>query len=213
MVGHASVFDEWTTLYQGRSWVMREVVRPGAFARAIRENQDVRSLFNHDSNFVLGRTRSGTLKLNEDKRGLLSETDLPDTQTIRDLVVAPMEDGDISQMSFAFIVKRAKETVITEREDGSLVIDAGGERITEYERDGKYFTDREVLDADLFDVSAVTYPAYEGTDVAVRSRGMDVAAMEAEALGRWASRRLARERSRMAMRLRLECSLSPNHRG
>src|SRR4051812_35078094 len=81
IIGHAAVFDRWTTLYEGESLVWREIVRPGAFREAITVRQDVAALFNHDSNYVLGRTTSGTLTLTEDATGLLTDTDPPDTDT------------------------------------------------------------------------------------------------------------------------------------
>jgi HK97 family phage prohead protease len=169
IVGHASVFDQWTTIYEGRYFVWKEIVRPGAFARAIKKKQDVRSLFNHDPNFVLGRTKAGTLVLSEDDKGLFTDTTAPDTQTVRDLVVTPIDRGDISGMSFAFIPARAKKIKTVENEDGSLVTDAGGERITERYEGEVLVMERELLDVDLFDVSPVTYPAYDGTDVSLRS--------------------------------------------
>lgn len=187
IVGHAAVFDRWATIYEGRHLTLKEVVRPGAFARAIRERQDVRSLFNHDANFVLGRSTAGTLALAEDPTGLLSDTLPPDTRTIRDLVLSPIERGDVSGMSFAFTVfqgdgARKQE----ERPDGTLVITTPGERITIRREGDREIEERELLDLDLHDVSPVTYPAYAETDVALRSR---IAAREAEARDRrWTPR-------------------------
>ncbi|MCT7656157.1 HK97 family phage prohead protease [Oceanimonas sp. NS1] len=66
----------------------------------------MRALFNHDPNFVLGRTRSGTLALSVDADGLRYEIDPPDTQTVRDLVLAPLARGDITGSSFAFAWRR-----------------------------------------------------------------------------------------------------------
>ena len=169
IVGHAAAFDRWTTLYEGESFVWREVVRPGAFRLAINESQDVRSLFNHDSNFVLGRTTSGTLRLSEDAVGLLTDTDAPDTQTIRDLVLAPIARRDITQMSFAFVVRRGVETQTSK--EGVTVIENGGERITRRYEGDRLLEDRELLSVDLFDISPVTYPAYKDTDVALRQLG------------------------------------------
>lgn len=181
IVGYASVFDEWTTLYEGRYYTWREIIRPGAFTNALKEGQDVRSLFNHDPNFVLGRTRSGTLALSQDATGLLSRTDAPDTQTIRDLVIGPIERGDVTGMSFAFCPRSSDQVVTTEGPEGTFVQDRGGIRITvRYEGDRR-FEDWEVLDADLFDVSPVTYPAYEGTDCSMSARSIpDLAALIAE---------------------------------
>ena len=169
IVGHAAVFDEWTTLYEGDNFVWREVIRPGAFRDAIKEKQDVRSLWNHDANWVLGRTTAGTLTLSEDETGLLSDTDPPDTQFARDLMFL-IARGDVSQMSFAFTVRRGDETKTTEK-DGVVVSEDGGERVT-IRRDGnRIIEERELLGLNLFDVSPVTYPAYEQTDVGLRKAG------------------------------------------
>jgi uncharacterized protein len=168
IVGHAAVFDEWTTLYDGQYFSWREVVRPGAFGRAIKKKQDVRALFNHDANFVLGRTKSGTLAIEEDQRGLLTKIEPPDTQAGRDLMTS-IGRGDVSQMSFAFSVSRGKKKPKRTEKDGVEVIEDGGERITIRYEGEKRFEERELLDLDLFDVSPVTYPAYEGTDVGIRS--------------------------------------------
>ena len=138
--GYASVFNEETDL-----GYFREVVRPGAFKRAINEGQDVRALWNHDPNYVLGRTTSGTLELAEDRHGLKITIDPPDTQFARDLVKS-IDRGDVDQMSFAFV---ATEEAWTERKDETDL--------------------RELIDVDLYDVSPVTYPAYEGTSVGLRS--------------------------------------------
>jgi HK97 family phage prohead protease len=170
IIGHAAVFDRWTTLYEGESLVWREIVRPGAFREAITARQDVAALFNHDSNYVLGRTTSGTLTLKEDPTGLLTDIDPPDTQTIRDLVLSPIARRDITQMSFAFQVRRDVETTTVGKE-GVTVMDNGGERITRWFEGNQQHEDRELLSVDLFDISPVTYPAYKDTDVALRQRG------------------------------------------
>jgi HK97 family phage prohead protease len=172
IVGHAAVFDQWTTMYDGTYYTAREVVRPGAFARAIREKQDVRALFNHDPNFILGRMKSGTLRLSEDRAGLLSEIDAPDTQTVNDLVVSPIERGDMDGMSFGFVARRSAKTTITRTADAT-VIDRGGDRITIRQEGDKEVEERELLDVDLLDVSPVCDPQYDGTDVALRGGPAD----------------------------------------
>ena len=140
--GYAAVFNSTTDL-----GYFEERIKPGAFGRAIKEQQDVRALWNHDANYVLGRTKSGTLRLAEDNIGLRIEIDPPDTQTARDLV-ASIRRGDVDQMSFAFVPVRESWT---ERKDMLPL--------------------RELEDLDLFDVSPVTYPAYEATSVGMRSAG------------------------------------------
>lgn len=140
IVGHAAVFNTETDI----GGYFREKVAPGAFRDAIGRD-DVRALFNHDPNFVLGRNKSGTLRMAEDDVGLAVEIDPPDTQIARDLLVS-MERGDISQMSFGFMVRKQ-----------------------EWEEDDKGVVTRTLIEVELFDVSPVTYPAYPTTDVAVRS--------------------------------------------
>lgn len=142
IMGHAAVFNSLSEDLGG----FREQIMPGAFTDAIKTD-DVRALFNHDANFVLGRNRSNTLTLAEDARGLAIEIDLPQTQTIRDLVVAPIERGDISQMSFGFSVR------------------PGGQ---DWAKDDEGRVVRTLKKLRLFDVSAVTFPAYPQTDVGVR---------------------------------------------
>jgi len=140
--GYAAVFNSLSENLGG----FREKIDPGAFANALKKS-DCRALFNHDSNFVLGRQSAKTLRLKEDDKGLFMECDLPDTQFARDLTVS-IERGDINQQSFGFIVK----------------IDSWEE-----DRDtGK--TTRTLIEIDeLMDVSPVTFPAYPDTDVAKRS--------------------------------------------
>jgi HK97 family phage prohead protease len=121
---------------------------PGAFDRALKEKQDVRALFNHDDNQVLGRSKSGTLRMSVDSKGLKYEIDPPDTQLGRDLVTS-IRRGDIDGSSFAFIVR--------------------GQKWNETTKDGVTTYLREITDCDLMDVSPVTYPAYEQTSVAVRT--------------------------------------------
>jgi uncharacterized protein len=152
IVGRAATYGTWTTLYESKYSVVRERFVAGAFKNALKEEQDVRGLFNHDPNVVLGRTRSGTLRLSDGDDGLGYEIDPPDTQTVRDLVLTPMERGDITGSSFAFTVRK------------------GGEKWTEYSaEDGRDVYEREVMDADLYDVSPVTYPAYEESTSGLRT--------------------------------------------
>ena len=122
----------------------REKIAPGAFSDTIK-TADIRALWNHDPNFVLGRNKSGTLTLEENQKGLIIDVEPPDTQWARDLMVS-IKRGDIDQMSFSF------RTIADEWD----------------------YTDeknpiRTLVKVDLFDVSPVTYPAYPQTSVSVRS--------------------------------------------
>jgi len=121
-----------------------ERIKPGAFDKAIAED-DVRGLFNHDPSQVLGRTKSGTMRLTATDDGVVYEIDESDTSVFRD-VAEHIRRGDVDGASFAF-------RVTDERwfEDGDREI-------------------REILAGELFDVGPVTYPAYSGTDAQVASR-------------------------------------------
>jgi HK97 family phage prohead protease len=121
----------------------REQIAPGAFSETI-VNDDIRCLWNHDSNHVLGRTASGTLRLSETVQGLSMENDLPDTHCAEDLAES-IARGDVNQMSFGF------QTM----EDSWNMV--GEEMI------------RTLLKVKLYDVSPVTFPAYVDTTVGLRS--------------------------------------------
>src|SRR5258708_25392748 len=73
--GYAAVYNVSTDLGYG----YRESINPAAFVRALQEKQDVRGLFNHDANLILGRTKSGTLRLSNDNTGLHFECDINET--------------------------------------------------------------------------------------------------------------------------------------
>lgn len=144
LIGHAAVFDVETTIMG----MFREKISAGAFKKTIQE-ADIRALFNHEPNFVLGRNKAGTLRLSEDKTGLAYEVDLPDTQVAKDLYTS-IERGDITQSSFAFkIVKEAR----TEPDEDA------GETMPLFD----------IKETCLYDISPVTYPAYESTDVSANS--------------------------------------------
>lgn len=137
--GHAAIYGSYAQI-GGHL----ETIAPGAFDRALKENHDVRLTVGHDQNQVLARTKSGTLKLGVDNVGLSFEAELPDTTLARD-VQASIARGDLDSMSFAYIPTS----------DGWST------------RDGKQI--HTITDLDLKDVSVVGRPAYDGTDVRLRS--------------------------------------------
>ena len=143
-LGYAAVYGQMTDL--GR---FSEVMLPGLFRRALAEKQDVRAHQNHDRNIVLGRTRAGTLQLEEDNIGIHFDCDFPDTQAARDLRTS-MQRGDVDGCSVGFVVRKQNWREVRQA-DGTL-------------RDV-----RELVDADLLDISIVTNPAYEGTSCEARS--------------------------------------------
>jgi len=142
IAGHAAVYDQPSDPIGG--W-FTEIVKPGAFKDTLR-TADVRCLFNHDANFVLGRTRSGTLRLVDGAKGLEISCDVPDTQVGND-VYRSIERGDIDQMSFSFITVEDRWTF----------------------KPGNAPPIRELLKVELVDVAPVTFPAYPQTDIGTRS--------------------------------------------
>lgn len=142
IIGHAALFNSLSQDLGG----FRETIAAGAFSESIKTD-DVRALFNHDPNYILGRTKSGTLELSEDEIGLAIKLSPPDTQFGRDLLNL-IQRGDVSQMSFGFSVNEDGSDW-TAMPDGAVV--------------------RTLRSVKLWDVSPVVYPAYLQTDIAVRS--------------------------------------------
>lgn len=140
--GYAAKFNQITTI---GGW-FREVVRPGFFDNVLTD--DVRCLINHNPQYILARSVAGkgTLELFIDEVGLGYRYETPDISYAKDLQVS-IERGDVNQSSFSF---KAKKVQWTEQE-GELEL-------------------RELIECEkLFDVSPVTYPAYEGATVGKRS--------------------------------------------
>jgi len=140
VAGYAAVFGEEADI----GGMFREVIRKGAFTEALKRGDDVVFLVNH-TGLPLARTRSGTLKLTEDDKGLLMEADLdaddPDVRAI----TGKMKRGDLDRMSFQF---RATNENWDDTQDPPL---------------------RSIIEVELIDVAVVNSPAYEGTDIALRS--------------------------------------------
>jgi len=137
--GYAALFNSEADI----GGYFREVIAPGAFRETLK-NDDIRALIDHDTGRVIGRSSAGTLRLKEDDKGLSVEIDLPDTTDGRDLAVQ-LERGDISGMSFGFIVRH-----------------------DEWDETSDPPT-RTIHAVDLREVSAVAFPAYGDTEIALRS--------------------------------------------
>ncbi len=140
IIGYSAVFDQLSDDLGG----FREKIQKGAFAKSISED-DIRALFNHDPNYVIGRNKNSTLKLEEDDHGLKVEIEPPDTQFANDLL-KQIERGDINQMSFGFVTRK-----------------------DEWDETDENNPIRTLLDVQLWDVSPVTYPAFPQTSVGIRS--------------------------------------------
>ncbi|RKD61547.1 hypothetical protein BJ928_107148 [Rhizobium sp. WW_1] len=140
VAGYAATFGDTADI----GGHFREVIAPGAFSQSLK-TADVRAYYGHDRQRLLGRTSAGTLRLNEDAKGLAVEIDLPDTTDGRD-VRELIARGDITGMSFGFIVTH-----------------------DEWDMTGNIDT-RTIHQVELLEVSVVSEPAYEGTSIALRSR-------------------------------------------
>jgi uncharacterized protein len=141
LAGYAATFGTPATI-DG----FTETIRSGAFRASLAGRSDILALVDHDPSKLLARTRSGTLRLSEDARGLAFELDVPAT-TLGNDVLAMAARGDLGGMSFGFRVG------------------AGGEHWPDKRT-------RELRAVELVEVSVVhAFPAYGGTSVAARSRG------------------------------------------
>ena len=137
LVGYASLWDT-PSLDMG----FTEYVTRGAFSKTLKDGADVRLLFDHEG-APLARTKSGTLRLSEDDRGLRVEADLDPMNPMAQGIMSALRRGDLNQMSFAF--RTIKDSWNTDR------------------------SVRELREVQLFDVSLVTYPAYEQTVAELRA--------------------------------------------
>jgi HK97 family phage prohead protease len=137
--GYASVFNSMSEDLGG----FREIILPNAFSDVL--DNDVRALYNHDSNYLLARTTSGTLELKEDEKGLYYRFEMPNTSYGNDMLEL-FRRGDLSQSSFGFTVEKDSWRM----EDG--------QHVRYIERVGS-----------LFDVSPVVFPAYNQASSGLRS--------------------------------------------
>ena len=140
--GYFAVFNSEYPLWEGAS----EIVKPGAFDTSV--SGDVRALINHDTTLVLGRTKSGTLTLRQDTRGLWGSVKINRQDSSAMDLYARVQRGDVDQCSFGFEIKR------------ETFVDLGG---------GKYRWEIEEVDP-LYEVSVCTFPAYTETSVSARKK-------------------------------------------
>ena len=149
LVGYAAVFGKPSEVLARTSSGMElvEYMDESMFDEVLASNPDVRCLFNHKDDYVLGRTKNGTLRIERDATGLRYEVDLPDTPLVRDMVLEPIKRGDIDQSSCGFVLKSDDWK---KSESGNVV-----RTLTNVYK--------------LKDVSPVTIPAYPDTTVAMRS--------------------------------------------
>lgn len=138
-----AVFNHPTELWPG----CIEQIAPGAFTSSL--NRDVRALIDHETRLVLGRTVAGTLTLREDETGLYGEIKINEHDSDAMNLYARVQRGDVSQCSFGF-------DIVAE----DYLASPDGQTCT--------WTVRDVI---LYEVSVVTFPAYEATSASARGNG------------------------------------------
>lgn len=144
LAGLAAPYYDGTEGTEYELWPgVRERYSPGCFDESMKQD-DIRALFNHDPSQLLGRNRSGTLRLTSSTRGLEYEVDIDQTRVGQD-VYRMAKRGDLDGSSCGWYVTKESWT-----------------------RSGQHEI-RTIEKANLFDVSPVTYPAYQSTDVQARS--------------------------------------------
>lgn len=146
--GYASTFEEPYTLYEDNEIILREVVDKDAFADT--DMSDVIMQYNHEGR-VIARNSNNTLTVEPDEKGLFIKADLSGTELGRELY-EEIRGGYTDKMSFGFTIDRLERTR-TDLEDGRIDV-----------------LNRILRVSKLYDVSAVSIPANDGTSISVETR-------------------------------------------
>lgn len=141
--GYFSVFNQPYEVFPG--WI--EEIAPGAFSRTLRESKDVKVLWNHNSDIVLGSTINRTATLREDDVGLFGSNEINEDDQEAKNGYARVARGDVRGCSFGFEIKAMEEW---------------------WDDEGNYRT--RITDVDLFEVSPCTFPAYVQTSISARAK-------------------------------------------
>jgi HK97 family phage prohead protease len=139
--GTGVVYNQLSVVMYG---MFREQIKPGAFSESIAK-RDVRTLWNHNTDFPLGRTGNGTVRITEGEDGISFENDPPQTSWGQD-AVASIRRRDVNQMSFGFMTTE----------------DSWG-----YDSENQLI--RTIVKGELWELSPVTFAAYPQTEVSIRS--------------------------------------------
>ena len=142
--GYFAVFGEPYQVWDG--WV--ETIERGAFARYLASGEDVKVLWNHDSNIVLGSTSNATAALREDETGLFGSVEINEADQEAVNGYARVSRGDVTGCSFGFDIARQEEW---------------------WDEDGVYHTKITEVDP-LYEVSPCTFPAYKATSISARNQ-------------------------------------------
>lgn len=141
--GYAATFGTVANIGQ-----FSEVIQRGAFKRTLADGDDVVALVDHNPSMILGRRSAGTLMLEEDSIGLRFSCELADSSVARD-AYANLKAGNLKECSFGFFVDDEDGEQWSQTPDGRML--------------------RTLVSVRLFDVSVVTFPAYDNTNAAARN--------------------------------------------
>lgn len=141
--GYFSVFNQPYEVFPG--WI--EEIAPGAFARTLREGKDVKVLWNHNSDIVLGSTQNRTAILREDDVGLFGSDEINEEDQDAKNGYARVARGDVRGCSFGFDIRAMEES---------------------WDDDGTYRT--RITEVELYEVSPCTFPAYSQTSISARNK-------------------------------------------
>jgi hypothetical protein len=144
--GMAILYNDEVVLWSMKDLEEREIILPGAAEKSL-QNDDWRAVWNHRNEIVLGRQSSGTLEAEETEQGVRVTIHFPDSEEGRSKFYS-IQRGDVKEMSFAFIPVEYKE-----------------ERIVEGD---KTIFRTVISELQVFEVSPVTFPAYEKTTISAR---------------------------------------------
>ena len=155
ITGHGAVFNKPYEVFG-----FTERIAPGAFKKTLKENPDIRGMFNHDPNFLLGRTAAGTMEVKEDRAGLLYEIRADALDPQAQSVARKIQRGDVDGSSMAFFVHKQE---------------------TEFDKDG-FLKERTITEVELIETGPVTMPASPSTTVkiqrAIQETGIDYDALQ-----------------------------------
>lgn len=141
--GYFSVFNQPYEVCPG--WI--ETVAPGAFSRTLREGKDVKVLWNHNTDLVLGSTENRTAHLSEDDVGLHGPVEINEEDQDAKNAIARVARGDVRGCSFGFEIRGMEES---------------------WDENGTFRT--RLTDVELFEVSPCTFPAYAQTSITARAK-------------------------------------------
>lgn len=143
--GYFAVFNSVYELWPGAT----ESIAPGAFDDSV--SDDVRALYNHNTDLVLGRTSAGTMEIKQDSRGLWGRIRINRDDSDAMNAYARIRRGDITGCSFGFDI---------------------ADQETEYREDGTvHWTIKRV--SPLYEISPCTFPAYQDTTVSARKHDLE----------------------------------------